>query len=367
MPFSEKFVYMTYKKERILVMKKLLSLLLALAVSFSLAIPAFAANTTLGGIGCDRSTVLSDCPDDELLAFLHENDIVIPDGLADSQDHLLELVRYYIAEIELNPNIEFLYSLAQLQDFAYALKFAVNDFYGVDSSIQPFANYGLQDSTVYQMPSNMANYNCYAYALGRSSSCSPGEFSGHGNMTQTTLKNMSIYEVAQYVKDDLQSSTLNKKCVKITYTRPSYNSLVSGQSAICVRKGDNGNGAYDYHFMKLFSGDTWRHKPGRTAILTYDYLPSNSRVWLSEGYNGSNTIYGDIVYDSSIYYILFKSTHSYTHGYTGNNYHSGSKHYYEYADICTGCGDQKANTTTWSVINCSGPPCIDIMSVGVTK
>lgn len=40
---------------------------------------------------------------------------------------------------------------------------------------------------------------------------------------------------------------------------------------------------------------------------------------------------------------------------------------YEYADICTGCGDQKANTTTWSVINCSGPPCIDIMNVGITQ
>ena len=87
-------------------------------------------------------------------------------------------------------------------------------------------------------------------------------------MTQTTLKNKSIYELAEYVKDDLQSSTLNKKCVKITYTRPSYSSLISGQSAICIRKGDNGNGVYDYHFMKLFSGDTWRHKPGRTAILT---------------------------------------------------------------------------------------------------
>lgn len=348
-------------------MKKLLALLLALAVSFSLAIPAFAANTALDGIEYDGYTVLSNCSDDELLAFLRENDIAIPDGLADSQEHLLELVRYFIAEIELNPNIEFIYNLAQLQDFAYALKFAVNDFYDVDSSIQPFANYGLQDSTVYQTPSNMTSYNCYAYALGRSSWCSPGELSGHGDMTQTTLKNKSIYELAEYVKDDLQSSTLNKKCVKITYTRPSYSSLISGQSAICIRKGDNGNGVYDYHFMKLFSGDTWRHKPGRTAILTYDYLPSNSRVWLSEGYDGSNAILGDIVYDSSIYYILFKSAHSYTHSYTGNNYHSGSKHYYEYADICTGCSDQKANTTTWSVINCSGPPCIDIMNVGITQ
>ena len=173
-------------------MKKLLALLLALAVSFSLAIPAFAANTALDDIEYDGYTVLSNCSDDELLAFLRENDIAIPDGLADSQEHLLELVRYFIAEIELNPNIEFIYNLAQLQDFAYALKFAVNDFYDVDSSIQPFANYGLQDSTVYQTPSNMTSYNCYAYALGRSSWCSPGELSGHGDMTPTTLKNILL-------------------------------------------------------------------------------------------------------------------------------------------------------------------------------
>ena len=53
-------------------MKKLLALLLALAVSFSLAIPAFAANTALDGIEYDGFTVLSNCSDDELLAFLRE-------------------------------------------------------------------------------------------------------------------------------------------------------------------------------------------------------------------------------------------------------------------------------------------------------
>ena len=58
-------------------MKKLLALLLALAVSFSLAIPAFAANTALDGIEYDGYTVLSNCSDDELLAFLRENDIAI--------------------------------------------------------------------------------------------------------------------------------------------------------------------------------------------------------------------------------------------------------------------------------------------------
>lgn len=106
----KKFVFILIERS-IYIMKKLLALLLALAVSFSLAIPAFAANTALDGIEYDGYTVLSNCSDDELLAFLRENDIAIPDGLADSQEHLLELVRYFIAEIELNPNIEFMHML----------------------------------------------------------------------------------------------------------------------------------------------------------------------------------------------------------------------------------------------------------------
>lgn len=176
-PFSEKVCFITYRKEHIYY-EEITGFITCFGSIFSLAIPAFAANTALDGIEYDGYTVLSNCSDDELLAFLRENDIAIPDGLADSQEHLLELVRYFIAEIELNPNIEFIYNLAQLQDFAYALKFAVNDFYDVDSSIQPFANYGLQDSTVYQTPSNMTSYNCYAYALGRSSWCSPVSLAG---------------------------------------------------------------------------------------------------------------------------------------------------------------------------------------------
>ena len=51
-------------------MKKLLALLLALAVSFSLAIPAFAANTALDGIEYDGYTVLSNCSDDRHAPFL---------------------------------------------------------------------------------------------------------------------------------------------------------------------------------------------------------------------------------------------------------------------------------------------------------
>lgn len=345
--------------------KKLFSLVLSLAVCISAISPVYATSALSLSNENSQNCTLSQLPDSELLSFLEKNGCTIPAGLAESQSQALESIRSIIADIEEKPDIEFTYNLVQLSDLAYTLRSIVNDYYGIsgESVFQPYSSHGLRDSSVYQVPSNMQNYNCYSYALGITTNrYNPGNFSGR-TMTQTTLKNRSISEIAQYVKYDLNSPSLNKQCVKITYTRPSYSSLRPGQTAICVRKGDDNYGFYDYHFMKLFSGNTWRHKPGKTAILTYDHLPSTSRKWTSEAYDGQKVIPGNIVYDSNICYILFQSSHSYSHLYTGKNYHSGSRHYYEYADICTGCGNQKANTTTWSSIACNGSPCPDVMSL----
>lgn len=344
--------------------KKSFALLLSLTLCLSASLPAFAADTLPPMETSDEKQILSELSDDDLLLFLNKNNIVIPADLADSQAEAIRIVRSFIIDIEQNPDAEFAYGMTQLMDLGYSLKPAVNGYYeiSVDSALHPYANYGLRDSTVYQIPSNKDAFNCYAYALGRTRTCNPGDFSGHP-LTVTLLRKMSAYDLAGYVKEDLQSSSLNKPCVKITSTRPSYSSLVSGQTAICIRKGWGDDDRYDYHLMRLFSGDTWRHKPGPSAILTYDYLPSNSRNWTNEYYTGSAAVPGTLVYDGSIYYILFNSVHTYSHIYTGYNYHSGAKHYYEYADVCTICGAKKANTSTWSVISCSGPPCVDIVSL----
>lgn len=325
--------------------------------------PVFATNTLTQLDEHDSLPMLSNLTDNELLLFLDNHKVEIPVGLAESQTEAMQIVRSTVVDIEQNPDVEFLYGLTQLYDFAYALKSVVNAYYGnaASSVLNPCASHGLRYSTVYQIPYNMKSYNCYAYALNRTSKCQPGQFSGH-ILTNAILKNLSIYRLAQYVKEDLQSTSLNKQCVKITSARPTYSSLLSGQTAICIRKGDDGNGQYDYHFMKLFSGNAWRHKPGETAILTYDYLPSNSRIWISEGYDGYQVITGRVEYYGSIYYILFKSSHSYLNSYTGYNYHSGTEHYYEYASVCSGCGDMLAGTATWIIISCSGSPCIDIVS-----
>lgn len=268
--------------------------------------PVFATNTLTQLDEHDSLPMLSNLTDNELLLFLDNHKVEIPVGLAESQTEAMQIVRSIVVDIEQNPDVEFLYGLTQLYDFAYALKSVVNAYYGnaASSVLNPCASHGLRYSTVYQIPYNMKSYNCYAYALNRTSKCQPGQFSGH-ILTNAILKNLSIYRLAQYVKEDLQSTSLNKQCVKITSARPTYSSLLSGQTAICIRKGDDGNGQYDYHFMKLFSGNAWRHKPGETAILTYDYLPSNSRIWISEGYDGYQVITGRVEYYGSIYYILY--------------------------------------------------------------
>lgn len=53
--------------------------------------------------------------------------------------------------------------------------------------------------------------------------------------------------------------------------------------------------------------------------------------------------------------------HDYANQHTGNEYHSGARHYFEYADICKICGKQ--TNTTWTSIVCDGPPCAVIMKL----
>ncbi len=53
--------------------------------------------------------------------------------------------------------------------------------------------------------------------------------------------------------------------------------------------------------------------------------------------------------------VKYYRYHGYANRYTGSEYHSGSYHYYQYADFCTICNKQI--NTTWISVECSGPPC----------
>lgn len=60
--------------------------------------------------------------------------------------------------------------------------------------------------------------------------------------------------------------------------------------------------------------------------------------------------------DSDLRYLSYKSSHGdTTYTWTGEHYHSGTRHYYLYAYVCDDCGGYAS--TVWTSTPCAGPPC----------
>ncbi len=295
---------------------------------------------------------LSSMTQDQQIDYLHSQNIKIPDNCT-------EFVLSLIPLVEKDPNFPIVINNPKIYKLGLDVREAVNCYYNrtahATSSSPLASNYVLSDSTVYgAWLESHQFYNCYAYAVNRTDSFYwPGKFSTVKDFNKFNISD-SIYDLALDVKADLSSSTFSNKCIRITTTRPS--SVASGQSCICIRKGP-----IDFHFMKFYSS-FWCHKPGGTNPLKYKYLPSTSRVWTNEcsirGISHSATTQ----YNSTIYYIIYQKNHSSTtYTSTGNNYHSGSLHYYEYGDKCNSCG--AFSNRKWVSRACSGPPCPSPFSV----
>lgn len=313
--------------------QKILALLLIICMIATMTPTALAEET---------KPRLSEMTDAEILAFLEENEIEIPVVNYATGEEMFDFVRKVIDGVEENPAYFMDPSAYESLLLYQEIKTAVNSYYGVDPSQIPIstANCGMQYSTAIVLPwqSIFEEYNCYAYTLGLTDDYyTPGNFCG---------KSFSnTYAMAEAVKGDLQHSSYKNHCpcVKITSTRPTY------EDAIAVRR----TGA-DFHVMRLFSdGVYWKHKPGTSTILQYDSMPSTSVAWISEGYGKNGFQIFDSPISGSIYYVVFRKTHtaSTSSTATGNNYHSGSYHYYEYDCTCSFCYD---DYTTWSKVSCSG-------------
>ncbi|MBQ7341373.1 MAG: hypothetical protein IJW41_04325 [Oscillospiraceae bacterium] len=220
--------------------------------------------------------------------------------------------------------------------------------------------YTLQYSTKYDWDaSTMPKYNCYAYVLGKTDKFyDPGDFSGGSYNDEE-----NVGELAALIEADLKEG-LNKDCVKILTTLPSS---TSGWSVIAARKDtthDSITGDNDFH-VAMKDGSSWYHKPGGTAILKFNSAPSNSVAWTNEWYDSQGYHDGFVEYESELRFILYKSEHgSTTYKYTGQNYHSGTRHYYQYGDLCADCG--KYTYTEWISSACSGPPCSNVMGITPT-
>ena len=335
------------KRARILAMT-------AVLVICMFAVPVFA----------DYQELLSEMPDEQMMAELEKMGLEIPESfLNDKPEELPALIRFFVEELEKDPRFEAGFSLRETTILFQRIKIAALRYYGwprdvVKEAEKELERYGLTDSTYYSYGDG--SKNCYGYAINENVFKDPGYYAyGGASISNSQLASMTVYQLAERAKADLQttgSTGLNQQCVIITSARPSYQ---TGITAICVRKGkwDTAN-YYDYHFMRVFPGSVWRHKPSNTCILTYNSLPGNSVNWTNErATDSTHFLSPNITYSGTIYYLTFKGSHNFVNSYTGENYHSGSKHYYQYADTCSRCG--YTTNYTWQSIPCSGPPCPD--------
>lgn len=322
-------------------MKRLFAFFLTLCLMFSFG--AVSASAETNSHIEENLPLLSSLSDEQCRAFLLAHGISVPEELND-----IDLPKLF-ARIEENPNMVITIGWTTLAEFIEEVRAAVKEYYGIAATPSGRASaYTLQYSTLHSWNSaTMPYYNCYAYAIGRTSACDPGDFSD-----QTYDDSVSIISLANMVKDDLKGD-LGFECVKVQSSRPT--STNGWANVIAVRKDTTYDvGFNDYHFAKL-SSSNWYHKPGGTAILKFNSAPSNSVDWNNECYNG---VYHEpsITYDSDVMYLSYKTTHGDTiYEWTGEHYHSGVKHYYQYTYTCEDCGT--VVETVWISEVCSGPPC----------
>ena len=342
---------------------KILTIILTLTVSFCAVLCIYASD--------DKNTtdkLLSELSFEEQVAFVENNGIDWPPFM--DAENFRESLPRIIKKIEEDPDCTFAYNYCESLFFAEKVKKAVNEYYHRNQTghSERSVLYTLVDSTVTTSWNNsFEGYNCYAYAIDYTSYGSPlspaplpfyyypGCFSG---ITSYNLSK-SIYQQALDVKSDLMSNSLGShNCIIVTATRPT--SLYSGQEAICIRKGPD-----DYHFMRKNS-TYWYHKPDGTIPLKFNYTNPGYKVWTNEYVNYTGAHEPETNYNSSIYYILYRNAHgSLIYEWTGDHYHSGTKHYYQYGYRCNICGEYTSKV--WMSIDCPGPPCTLIVQAIVPE
>ena len=108
---------------------------------------------------------------------------------------------------------------------------------------------------------------------------------------------ISIDQLADIVCEDLTAMGFSN--ISTSSTIPTIN---SSQELICVRMTRN----VDYHFMRYdLTTDAWYHKPSYTAILKYNYTPSNNYTWNNECSYAGQVYPADIEYTSNIVFITY--------------------------------------------------------------
>ena len=142
-------------------------------------------------------------------------------------------------------------------------------------------------------------YNCYAYAIHFSDAdytagFMNGEYYARGTAT--------VQEVAQIAKNDLE--TMGYSNVELHNDIPIIDET---QELICVRKTTPESRDKDFHYMRYdLNTNSWYHKPGDSAILKYNGVPSDEIDWCNEWVDENGIWFSpDNVYSGKIIYITY--------------------------------------------------------------
>lgn len=298
-----------------------------------------------------NKVMLSSLEPEECVKFLINQGVCIPETFSSVKGYEVA-IKVFVEELEANPDRIYGYSYSVVLEIIEDIRSVIRNYYNIPESISvenvaPLNTNQLQYSTFVSFRDEMLFYNCYAYAIDHTDACEPGSFSD-----QTYDWNADIGEVAEIVKDDLQQGHYNK-CVKLDTNRPSVRG--NWTNVIAVRKNTTNAGYKDYHFARL-GNDSWFHKPSIYGVLEFINLPDNNIIWTNEAAQSATAVIpATTEYNSNIIYISYKANHNIVSEWTGNHYHSGTSHYYEYIEVCNDCGE--TFSTSWTNLPCSGSPC----------
>ena len=284
---------------------------LVLVVSLLLSLFAFSASA----VTANEYDFLNFTETDSM-AFVEEQNIEIPIKLQQS-DYLSTFTKELIVKSCESPNTPFLFNYSPTQEYAENIREAVRayiDFAAVPAVAATTAT-SLQYSKVMDSNGNWVvtagsfdakwyYYNCYAYSINRAEQpqyyssgnyiqYQPGNMSGAGTFVNCT----SIGELASIVCADLTSMGYSN--ISTSSTIPAID---SSQELICVRMLRD----VDYHFMRYdLATDAWYHKPSNTAVLKYNYTPSNSYIWNNERSVPGEVLPATFEYNSNIVFIKY--------------------------------------------------------------
>lgn len=284
---------------------------LVLVVSLLLGLLAFHANA----VSANNEYDFSNFTEADSMAFVEEQNIEIPLKLQQS-DYLSVFTHELVLQSYETPNTPFCFNFVETQSYAEEIRLAVRNCINFTpmSMTASTTSYSLMYNKVknangvwvtsngYYNP-KWSEYNCYAYSIHRGEQPNfydtgmqyqPGDMSGAGTFDDC----YAIDQLANIIRADLVAMGYSN--VSLSDTIPAIN---SSQELICVRMKYEA----DYHFMR-YDNDTnaWYHKPGTTAVLKYNYVPSNERLWYTEYCDDDGVVHPSTSdYDSSIVFITY--------------------------------------------------------------